>query len=44
VTIQQAKQVALFVAVAGATVYKFLEEIEAPKVQVITSARRRSSR
>lgn len=35
-TIERAKQIALLVAVTGATVYKFLEEIEAkPKVKVI---------
>lgn len=34
-SLDQAKQIALFVAVAGATVYKFLEELDQTKVKVI---------
>lgn len=35
-SIERAKQIALFTAMAAATVYKFLEEIDTPKVGIIS--------
>jgi hypothetical protein len=43
-TIERAKQIALLTAMVGATVYKFLEEIDRPNVKVITNAGVRKSR